>query len=123
MLLTGRPGQIDEEGVAVNPPTTVEVVSDGMFFLLPTTRCIFCVELIDHDPKGGLAIIAGSDTTSSAVSNLFYCLLTNPTKYKRLQDEIDELGDNVLDYGAQSRMSYLNASMCVISRIPSLFLF
>jgi len=67
--------------------------------------------LADLWNKGGLAIVAGSDTTSSAITNLFYLLLTNPVKYKRLQAEIDELGDEVMDYGKQARLCYLNGAM------------
>ncbi|THU97993.1 cytochrome P450 [Dendrothele bispora CBS 962.96] len=37
-----------------------------------------------------LAIIAGSDTTASVLSNAVYYLLSNPTDLKRLQDELDE---------------------------------
>ena len=60
---------------------------------------------------GGLAIIAGSDTTSSALSNLFWFLLREPKIYKRLQAEIDELGEDVMDYTKQSHLTYLNAAM------------
>ncbi|KAG5730825.1 Cytochrome P450 67, partial [Termitomyces sp. T112] len=79
---------IDEDGVASIPPTVVEVVSDG-----------------------GLAIIAGADTTSSAITNLVYFLLTNPNTYKRLQEEIDTLGDNVMDYAKQAHLPYLTAAL------------
>jgi len=58
-----------------------------------------------------LAIIAGSDTTSSAISNLFYYLLCNPKAYERLQCEIDELGEDAMDYAKQAHMPYLNASI------------
>ena len=37
--------------------------------------------------------------------------MTNPTAYKRLQAEIDELGDNVVDCAIQARLPYLNAIM------------
>ncbi|KIJ68401.1 hypothetical protein HYDPIDRAFT_24686 [Hydnomerulius pinastri MD-312] len=37
-----------------------------------------------------LAIVAGADTTSSALSNIMYYLLANPAVYKRLRDEVDE---------------------------------
>ena len=35
--------------------------------------------------------------------------MTNPTPYKRLQAEIDSLGDNVMDCAAQVHLPYLNA--------------
>jgi hypothetical protein len=35
--------------------------------------------------------------------------MTNPTAYKRLQAEIDELGDNVVDCSKQVHLPYLNA--------------
>jgi cytochrome P450 len=60
---------------------------------------------------GGLAIIAGSDTTSSALSTFFWCLLREPKTYKRLQAEIDELGEDVMDYAKQAHLSYLNATL------------
>ena len=72
---------------------------------------LFSCLLADLRNKGGLAIVAGSDTTSSAMSNLFYLLLTHPVKYKRLQAEIDELGHEVMDYGKQGRLTYLNGAM------------
>ncbi|GLB40144.1 putative cytochrome p450 [Lyophyllum shimeji] len=79
---------IDEDGISSTPPTVFEVVSDG-----------------------GLAIIAGSDTTSSAITNLFYYLLCNPKAYKRMQAEMDDLGESVTDYATQAHMPYLNASL------------
>ncbi|CDO71117.1 hypothetical protein BN946_scf184844.g121 [Trametes cinnabarina] len=39
---------------------------------------------------GIVAIIAGSDTTSGALTGLVFCLLTNPSALKRLQAEIDQ---------------------------------
>ncbi|KAF8235772.1 cytochrome P450 [Tricholoma matsutake] len=79
---------MDEEGTASEAPTVPEVISNG-----------------------ALAIIAGADTTSSAISNLFWYLLSNPVTYKRLQAEIDELGDDVMDYGKQAHLTYLNAAL------------
>ena len=68
----------------------------------------------EHFCKGELAIVAGSDTTSNAITNVLYHLMTNPTAYKRLQAEIDELGDNVLVCATQMNLPYLNAVMYVI---------
>ncbi|KAG6808992.1 hypothetical protein H0H92_002067, partial [Tricholoma furcatifolium] len=79
---------IDEDGVSATPPTVVEVVSDA-----------------------GLAIIAGADTTSSAIANLVYFLLRNPNAYRRIQAEIDTLGDNVMDYAKQAHLPYLTAAL------------
>ncbi|KAG6907707.1 hypothetical protein DXG01_007725 [Tephrocybe rancida] len=85
---------IDEDGISTNPPTVVEVVSDG-----------------------GLAIIAGADTTSSTITNLIYFLLANPNTYKRLQAEIDSLGDDLMDYARQAHLPYLNATLNEILRL------
>ena len=35
--------------------------------------------------------------------------MTNPTAYKRLQAEIDELGDSIVDCATQVHLPYLNA--------------
>ena len=59
--------------------------------------------------KGDLAIIAGSDTTSNAITNVLYFLMNNPIAYKRLQAEIDGLGNNVVDCAIQAHLPYLNA--------------
>ena len=39
---------------------------------------------------GILAVTAGSDTTASALTSLFLCLLTHPGTYASLQDEVDK---------------------------------
>lgn len=70
-----------------------------------------------------LAIVAGSDTTSSVLSNVFYYLLRHPTCHARLRAEIDEAfsssssGDGhgsesaVLEIDKLTNLSYLNAVM------------
>lgn len=35
--------------------------------------------------------------------------MNNPIAYKRLQAEIDKLGDNVVDCAVQEQLPYLNA--------------
>ena len=82
-------------------PTTVETVLEVLSFL------------------GSLAIIAGADTTSSAIANLLYFLMTHPTAYKRLQAEVDELGDNLYDCTKQAQLPYLTAAMSVFISIQS----
>ncbi|KAF7317104.1 hypothetical protein HMN09_00445100 [Mycena chlorophos] len=77
---------IDEAGLEPSPPSNAQVTSDG-----------------------GLAIIAGAETTSTTLSHAFYLLLCNPKTYTRLQAEID---DPKMDSGvpaSQARMPYLNA--------------
>ncbi len=56
---------MNEDGVDKVPLTLPEVLSDA-----------------------GLAVVAGSDTTSSAMTVLFYYLLSNQSAYKRLREEI-----------------------------------
>jgi cytochrome P450 len=58
-------------------------------------------------------MIAGSDTTSTANANILYFLMNHPTAYKRLQAEIDGLGDKLTDCSAQAQLPYLNAVMYV----------
>jgi cytochrome P450 len=83
--------QIDEGGVNKEPPTMAQVISDGSF-----------------------AIIAGSDTTATVLSNLFYFLMTNHEAYKRLQAEVDKFYPEDEDPFAtkhHEEMSYLTACM------------
>ncbi|KAI9068086.1 high nitrogen upregulated cytochrome P450 monooxygenase 2 [Trametes sanguinea] len=39
--------------------------------------------------EGSLAVLAGSDTTSSALTSLIFCLLTHPAALRQLQVEVD----------------------------------
>lgn len=87
--------QIDEAGLEhhSSPPTFAEVASDGV-----------------------LAIVAGSDTTATTLSSLFYFLLSNPQTYRRLQAEVDKFlppGEDPLSTAHHSQMSYLDAVMQV----------
>ncbi|TFK75098.1 cytochrome P450 [Pluteus cervinus] len=79
---------MDEGDVATTKPTIAEAVSDG-----------------------GLAIIAGSDTTSTALANMFFFLLSNPDTYRRLQAEIDSLGEDIMDYNKQPHLPYLSGAI------------
>ncbi|KAM5536735.1 hypothetical protein V8D89_009574 [Ganoderma adspersum] len=61
---------------------------------------------------GILAIIAGADTTSIALTSITYCLLAHPDVYARLQAEIDKFypaGENALDPKHHRDMPYLTA--------------
>ena len=83
--------QLNESGTEANPPSMIEVITDS-----------------------GLVIVAGSDTTSTVLSSLFWFIMTNPTVYRRLQDEIDSVfppGENALDITKHIHMDYLNAVM------------
>ena len=62
---------------------------------------------------GGLAIVAGSDTIATVLSNLFWFLLCNPAVYERLQAEVDTLGEDLLNTSRHAQMPYLSAVMCV----------
>ncbi|KAK7042168.1 cytochrome P450 [Favolaschia claudopus] len=60
-----------------------------------------------------LAIVAGSDTSATVLSNTFFFLLTHPASYKRLQLEIDQafpLGSKEpTDPALLANLPYLNA--------------
>ncbi|KAK7037631.1 hypothetical protein VNI00_010847 [Paramarasmius palmivorus] len=81
----------DEAGLEKSPPSLETVTSDS-----------------------ALAIVAGSDTTASAMSSLFWFLLSNPEWYKRLQKEVDEVypeGDDALDASRHGKMKVLGACL------------
>ncbi|KAI0761271.1 high nitrogen upregulated cytochrome P450 monooxygenase 2 [Trametes elegans] len=66
-------------------------------------------QLIDD---GVLAIVAGADTTSSALTSLMFCLASHPEALKRLQAEVDRFyphGENPVDPRHHRNMHYLNA--------------
>ena len=84
---------IDEGDVEKVKPTMAEILSDG-----------------------GLAIVAGSDTTSTVLSGLFYYLMSHPDVYHHLQKEVDtvfpkEGGDPFDAHKLETGMPFLNAVM------------
>ncbi|OBZ68798.1 hypothetical protein A0H81_11369 [Grifola frondosa] len=79
----------NEDGVESSPPSLDALICDG-----------------------NLVIIAGADTTSSVLTNLFFCLLTNRDAYDRLQSEVDTHyppGEDALDTKYHADMPFLNA--------------
>ncbi|KAI0279986.1 cytochrome P450 [Russula aff. rugulosa BPL654] len=65
----------------------------------------------DLAQNGTLAIIAGSDTTSSVLAAILYYLLLNPAAYERLQEEVDgafSTGEEPLDAVKLSQLEWLN---------------
>lgn len=70
--------------------------------------------LTEVTSDSSLVIVAGSDTTSTVLSSLFWFLMCNPNIYRRLQDEVDSVfppGENALDPSKHIHMNYLNAVM------------
>ncbi|TFK79340.1 high nitrogen upregulated cytochrome P450 monooxygenase 2, partial [Polyporus arcularius HHB13444] len=66
-------------------------------------------QLVDD---GILAVVAGADTVSSAMTSIFHCLLTHPETYRRLQEEADQfypLGEDACDSRPHREMTYLQA--------------
>lgn len=63
---------------------------------------------------GMVAVIAGSDTTATAMSHLFYFMATNPRYCDKLRDEIDQFfpdDEGLVDFTRLSNMPYLNACL------------
>ena len=68
-------------------------------------------QLVDD---GVLAVVAGADTVSSAMTSLICLILTHPETYEKLQAEVDQFypsGEDPLDTTHQRDMPYLNAVM------------
>ena len=73
----------------------------------------------DVAQNGLLAIIAGSDTTSSVLTAIVYYLLLNPAVYERLQGEVDSAfpsAEEPLDNVKLSQLMWLNGCMWVITQ-------
>lgn len=61
-----------------------------------------------------IAIIAGSDTSATALSHIWYYLLRNPKYYDRLRKEVEESfpnGEDPIDFTRQADMPFLNGCM------------
>lgn len=83
--------QTDEAGLEKVKPPVVSSISDG-----------------------ALAILAGADTAATAMSALFYSLLSNPDYYRRAQAEVDAVypkGDSALDSSKHNNLPFLTACM------------
>ncbi|KAI0628638.1 high nitrogen upregulated cytochrome P450 monooxygenase 2 [Trametes polyzona] len=62
--------------------------------------------------EGILAIVAGADTTSSALASIFFCLATHAEAYKHLEEEVDRFyppGQDPGDTRFHREMHYLTA--------------
>ncbi|KAK1231866.1 hypothetical protein PQX77_005003 [Marasmius sp. AFHP31] len=64
-------------------------------------------------PEAGLAIIAGSDTTSTAMTNFFWFILANPKVYRRVRNEVDREyppgTDPLRDTSRHGNMTFMKA--------------
>ena len=63
---------------------------------------------------GALAMIAGADTTSSALASFFYYMLCNPKDYKRLREEVDRvypLGEDATDTSKHDLLVWTEACL------------
>ncbi|KAF9255163.1 cytochrome P450 [Marasmius fiardii PR-910] len=71
------------------------------------------VEVVASDSV--LAMVAGSDTTSTSIANVFWCLLSHPECYKKLRAEVDREyppgTDPLLDTARHGNLKYLNACL------------
>ncbi|KAK1224563.1 hypothetical protein PQX77_012542 [Marasmius sp. AFHP31] len=66
-------------------------------------------------PDSLSAIIAGSDTTSTATANFFWCILSHPEVYKRIVSEVDKEyppgTDPLLDTSRYGDLKFLKACL------------
>ena len=65
-----------------------------------------------------MIVVAGSDTTATTLSGVFYYLMRYPEVMKRLRKELDEAfppGEGEpFDYTKLAELTFLNAVMCVM---------
>lgn len=83
--------QVDEGGHEKETPSVPNAIADGL-----------------------IGIVAGSDTTASTMSSLFYFLLINPKYYANLQAEVDRVfpqGENALDVSKHGNLPFLSACL------------
>lgn len=81
------------------------LIADGMMGS-HLTRITLLNRCADRSSK---AVIAGSDTTATALSQLWYFLVRNPHYYETLRKEV--LSEDEGDFTRQASMPYLNACM------------
>ncbi|KAJ6531195.1 cytochrome P450 [Mycena capillaripes] len=82
---------MDDAGLEKGKPTFGEVVADGV-----------------------LSIIAGSDTTSTAISTFLWFILSNPEIYRRVQAEVDAVypdEESTLDDSKHDELRFLKACL------------
>ncbi|KAL0060063.1 hypothetical protein AAF712_013139 [Marasmius tenuissimus] len=64
-----------------------------------------------------LAIVAGSDTTSTALANFFWCIMAHPSAYKRVRDEIGRVfppgTDSLLDTSRYENLKFTKACLFI----------
>ncbi|KIM73430.1 hypothetical protein PILCRDRAFT_829164 [Piloderma croceum F 1598] len=87
----------DEEGLEPVKPTMPTIHSDGL-----------------------VAVVGGSDTVATPLTGLWYYLLLEPAKLKRLQNEVDIYfpgGEEPLDVTRMANMPYLNACINEVLRL------
>lgn len=61
-----------------------------------------------------MAIVAGADTTSVALTSFFWMILTHPEHYKRVQQEVDSVygeGADATDLARHSQLKYTSACL------------
>lgn len=93
----------DDAGLERRSPSEADILSDGT-----------------------LAIVAGTDTIKTTLSAIFYHLLSNPTCYQHLQNEVDRVfpnPDDPMDFKKLSDMKYLeaciNETLRVMPSVPT----
>jgi len=90
---------MDEDGLEPDPPSDLQVVSDG-----------------------ALTVVAGADTSAMVLVNTFYLLITHPVEYARLRADVDAnfpAGDEegAFDFMKLSKMPFLNAVINEVLRL------
>ncbi|KAF1327729.1 Cytochrome p450 86a2, partial [Globisporangium splendens] len=101
----------------LEPPEVIEPRSDIMSLFIKKARELSSEEgssILDIPTLRSIFltfIIAGWETTSSTITHAFYQLARYPDAQRKIIDELDELGSEVLSYDAIKKLKYLDAAV------------
>lgn len=108
-LIAHRQKQIDRESSSDESSTEAEEEEERVIFMREMMRSTTDKREL-HDQLGSL-MAAGTDTTATLLSFVFYNLVRHPRVMSKLREEIDQLQGELPDWPTLKRMTYLHQVM------------